>query len=225
MNQTEKDIFPNYFLSLIKHIEKSTLIFNNQGEIVHVQQKESSFQISLPSTERCLLTDAFRFELAIEFKSLLEKLKIEKHSLSVLQLCDGKKTMVGYEQLSDAYHLLVFKNENLESNEILNIAPDHFALLEIILENNPEAIQMHDKMGALVYMNRAARERLGLNADDYKQHTVFDFESYFQTPKDWEDELEYLRKNGKRTIEAVHKNLLTQKNYPFNIVVAEVQND
>ena len=98
-------------------------------------------------------------------------------------------------------------------------AKNHFQLLELILENNSEAIQVCDKVGRLVYMNKIARQRLGFEGDTYRNYTVFDIESYFTSPQQWAEELVYLKNAGTRVIEGQHTNIETKKSIPVEVTV------
>lgn len=98
-------------------------------------------------------------------------------------------------------------------------AKNHFQLLELILENNSEAIQVCDKVGRLVYMNKIARQRLGFDIDTYRNYTVFDIESYFKSSEQWAEELVYLKNAGIRVIEGQHTNIESKKSIPVEVTV------
>ncbi len=219
MDHTQKETLPSYFLSFIKHIHKSLLIFNNEGEIVHFQKADSGFPINIPLREKCLLMDVFKFDLATDFQLLLKLIGLQKTAIPVLQLHDGKKIDADYEQFNNDYHILIFENENFKLNRNSNITSDQLVFLELILESNAEAIQVADKSGRMVYMNHVARERLGLHADKYQNFTVFDFSSFFQTPQQWQDDLSDLKNNGIRIVEGVHTHFVTKENYHVEITV------
>ncbi|MEY4604489.1 MAG: hypothetical protein RIT43_1781, partial [Bacteroidota bacterium] len=90
-------------------------------------------------------------------------------------------------------------------------------MLEHFLEESSEAIQVVDKEGRFVYMNRVARERQGFTDKDYRSYSVFDIESYFKTLDDWNVEMAELKKVGSRTIEGSNKNIETGKTLPVEV--------
>lgn len=108
---------------------------------------------------------------------------------------------------------------NHDENGLKQEAKNHFELLELILENNMQAIQVCDKVGRFVYMNKMARQRLGFTADNYRKNTVFDIESYFKTDEHWAEELVYLKNAGVRIIEGQHTNFETKKSIPVEVTV------
>lgn len=108
---------------------------------------------------------------------------------------------------------------NHAANGLNQEAKNYFELLELILENNILAIQVCDKVGQFVYMNKLARERLGFTKIDYRNNTVFDIESYFKTTEQWDEELVFLKNAGIRIVEGQHTNIETKKSTPVEITV------
>ena len=99
---------------------------------------------------------------------------------------------------------------NHAANGLNQEAKNYFELLELILENNILAIQVCDKVGQFVYMNKLARVRLGFTKIDYRNNTVFDIESYFKTTEQWDEELVFLKNAGIRIVEGQHTNIETK---------------
>lgn len=92
-------------------------------------------------------------------------------------------------------------------------------LLENFLKNTKDAIQVTDISGQLIYLNKEASERLGIETDRVQDYRVSDFEPSFKNKKVWEDHLEIVRKSGTFTIESYNTNIKTKERIAVELVI------
>ncbi len=95
--------------------------------------------------------------------------------------------------------------ENLiEANNRLN-------LLEKFIDRTSDSIQVANEQGQLIYINKKASERLGINPKDIQHYTVMDFENTIKDEEKWKNHLNELKSKQSLQIEGLNKNQLTNE--------------
>jgi PAS domain S-box-containing protein len=92
-------------------------------------------------------------------------------------------------------------------------------LLENFLKNTKDAIQVADLSGQLIYLNKEASERLGIDLDRIHDYRVSDFEPSFKDKNVWLDHIEVIRKSGTFSIESYNVHVKTKARIAVEIVV------
>jgi PAS domain S-box-containing protein len=94
---------------------------------------------------------------------------------------------------------------------------NQWELLNAFADSTQDGIQIADINGNIVYMNEAAKSRLGV---DLKQAVhVSDFEPLFNEPGIWETHLNEIRENGVLIIRSTNINQTTDKLIPVEVTV------
>lgn len=133
----------------------------------------------------------------------------------VFLLTNAVFTIENGEEFIDGILIDVTELRNRE--EQIKTQNKRLLMLEHFLEESSEAIQVVNKEGRFVYMNRVARERQGFTEKDYRAYSVFDIESYFKNMDDWRAELAELKAVGSRSIEGSNKNIVTGRSVPVEV--------
>ena len=105
---------------------------------------------------------------------------------------------------------LVETNKNLE-------------LLRTLINNTSDAIQVSKVDGQMVYVNKEASKRLGIDIAKIGDYYVKDFEKIFQDSNAWEKHVLDVTRNGTQIIEGENLNAITGKSFPVEVTVKFVE--
>lgn len=90
--------------------------------------------------------------------------------------------------------------------------------LTFFLDNAIDGIQVLNENGEFAYLNKTARERLGIE-NNYRAHNIYEIESFFQSTNDWLNHLNELKENGHFSTDTQHKNIKTGEQTPVHVEV------
>jgi signal transduction histidine kinase len=90
--------------------------------------------------------------------------------------------------------------------------------LTFFLDNVIDGVQVLNEKGEFAYLNKAARERLGIFDQSYA-HTIYEIESFFQSTDDWVNHLKELKEKGHFSIDTNHRNIQTDELTPVHVEV------
>ncbi len=90
--------------------------------------------------------------------------------------------------------------------------------LTFFLDNAIVGVQVLNEKGEFAYLNKTARERLGIY-DHYGAHTIFDIESFFTSNEDWINHLSELKESGHYSVDTEHKNIQSGERTPVHVEV------
>jgi PAS domain S-box-containing protein len=105
---------------------------------------------------------------------------------------------------------LVETNKNLE-------------LLKTLINNTSDAIQVSKIDGQMVYINKEASKRLGIDIAKIGDYYVNDFEKIFQDAQAWEKHVLEVKGKGTQIIEGENFNTVTGKSFPVEVTVKFVE--
>jgi PAS domain S-box-containing protein len=92
-------------------------------------------------------------------------------------------------------------------------------LFERILDKSSDAIQVSNLQGQLVYVNKIAGHRLGINQSEVEKYNVRDFEKIFASEGAWEKHLSDVRQSDGLIIEGINVNQETGEKFPVEVSV------
>jgi PAS domain S-box-containing protein len=107
---------------------------------------------------------------------------------------------------------LIETNKNLE-------------LLKTLINNTSDAIQVSKEDGQMVYVNKEASKRLGIDRKQLFNYNVRDFEKIFLEPKAWENHVAEIKKRGTQIIEGENFNTITGETFPVEVTVKFIEID
>jgi PAS domain S-box-containing protein len=87
------------------------------------------------------------------------------------------------------------------------------------IQSTKDSLQVADAAGRIVFLNREACSRLGIDPSEITQHHVWDFEPLFRKPGAWEAHVAELRVEKQITIESLNLNVATGKEIPIEVTV------
>lgn len=87
------------------------------------------------------------------------------------------------------------------------------------LDQTNDAIQVVDEEGHFVYLNKIARERLGIDLENMEQHTILEIEPYFKSIQQWKDHLIDLEKIGVLHVQSSIQHIHTGAKTPVDVTV------
>lgn len=91
--------------------------------------------------------------------------------------------------------------------------------LAFFLDQSTDGIQVMDQNGNFVFLNKAARERLGIEEAEIAHTSIFDIESFFKNQKEWDDHFIEVSESGYLRLETSHKNTKTGQLTPVEVTV------
>lgn len=115
-------------------------------------------------------------------------------------------TLIDITEQQEALRLIEEKSVNLE----------RFAFF---LDQTNDAIQVVNEEGKFVYLNKAARKRLGIEWHEMEDFSILDIESYFTSVDHWKAHLNELEKIGVLHIESINRNVKTGEQTPVEVTV------
>jgi PAS domain S-box-containing protein len=115
-------------------------------------------------------------------------------------------TLIDITALQEATNQLREQKESLEQ-------------LAFFLDQTSDAVQVADEDGHFVFLNRTARERLGIREDEMDAYSVLDIQHYFTSVDDWKRHIPELEKAGELRMETTHRNVKTGEETPVEISV------
>ena len=95
------------------------------------------------------------------------------------------------------------------AEENLIAANNRLNLLEKFIDRTNDSIQVANEKGQLIYINKKASERLGINPENIEGYSVMDFENTIKDEEKWKIHLEELKSKQSLQIEGVNKNQKT----------------
>ncbi len=90
--------------------------------------------------------------------------------------------------------------------------------LTFFLDNAIVGVQVLNEQGEFAYLNKVARERLGIY-DDFGIHTIYEIETFFKSSEDWLKHLKELKEKGHYSIDTKHINISTGEEIPVHLDV------
>jgi PAS domain S-box-containing protein len=114
---------------------------------------------------------------------------------------------------------LIDITEQQESLRLIEEKSVRLEQLAFFLDQTNDAIQVVNEQGQFVYLNKAARERLGIEWNEMESFSILDVESYFTSIDHWKAHIDDLEKIGVLHIESVNRNVKTGEETPVEVTV------
>jgi PAS domain S-box-containing protein len=116
------------------------------------------------------------------------------------------------------------QNEALQaSQEELLVAYENSRLLEILIDNSPDAVQAAEDNGKLIYMNQLGLSRLGLTKEQMLSMYVRDFEKAFTEDGTWEAHVADMKAMKELTIQSVNHDKANHRDFPVEVSIKHVE--
>lgn len=112
-------------------------------------------------------------------------------------------------------------NQKIAENKIIRYN-NKLARLKKFLDEGSDAIQVADEKGNLVYINKIASDRLGIDANEIHQYKVSDFEYIFQQTNSWEEHVKYLKEKKVMIIEGINLNQKMGTFFPVEVTIKHI---
>jgi PAS domain S-box-containing protein len=93
-------------------------------------------------------------------------------------------------------------------------------LLEHFLESTKDAIQVSDIHGNMIYINKEASRRLGIEQSEIYKYKLSDFEPMFSNPETLKNHVEELRNSEGLTIESFNTHVRSKEIIPVEVKVS-----
>lgn len=90
-------------------------------------------------------------------------------------------------------------------------------IIKIIADESLSAIQVVDEDGTVIYFNKKSGQLLGIIDDSSKQHSIFDYTTYFRNSTEWNNYVETLKIIPFSTITTSHININTKEEFPVEV--------
>lgn len=105
------------------------------------------------------------------------------------------------------------------TEERLRGAIKRLSLLENLIDGVRDSIQVADESGFLVYANKEAIKRLGIDRDSVQLTHVRDFEPLFKEPDSWKEHVAHLLNEKQFSTESENVNIATGQSIPVEVGV------
>jgi PAS domain S-box-containing protein len=109
--------------------------------------------------------------------------------------------------------------ERKRADETIKNANLRLSQLESFVNSSPDAIQVSDETGRMVFINQVASRRLGIKRQQATRYTVSDFEPLFRESKEWNEHVAELKKKKKLIIESVNVHQKHRSFFPVEVTV------
>lgn len=113
-------------------------------------------------------------------------------------------------------HEIALRNH---SEERLRSAVKRLSLLEKLIDGVRDGIQVSDESGFLLYANKEARRRIGIDLDSVNLTHVSDFEPLFRSESSWKEHVDFLSKEKEFRTESQHVNSQTGRTIDVEVNV------
>ncbi|MFN5878642.1 MAG: PAS domain S-box protein [Flavobacteriales bacterium] len=104
---------------------------------------------------------------------------------------------------------LVDITRQIEAENRLKNQNTELQKLRVILENISDAVQVTDETGHMVYVNKMARQRLGVTEDEIKKLHIFDISPYLKSIGDLKAHMDEIAEKGTMVVVSNHVNQTT----------------
>ena len=158
-------------------------------------------------------------------KELLENKELFNYQIQNKRI-DGKiiTILVNVKLIEEPYGVFIEGTLNditdlKEAQNKIQQAEQSLTLYESFLEQSTDAIQVTDFSGNLVYINKVASERLGIEVGESNKYTILDIEKYFDSIESWQQHFLKIKENDGIILETHHLNIATGKAVPVEISV------
>jgi PAS domain S-box-containing protein len=196
----QKGILPGNLLEhhdILKMVHEVSLSRRPKTEVQTYPSEESNYYL-YPLKDYGLLVlgrkKPFSIQLVNELKPIVDNL--------------GKS-------LSLAKNIGLREAAELQTSSLL----EHLNLLKNFIQRTTDALQVADTSGKIVFLNKEACDRLGIDSNLLNHHHVWDFEPLFRKEGAWDQHVKELKELGKITIESTNFNLLTNRVIPVEVTV------
>ena len=98
-------------------------------------------------------------------------------------------------------------------------------LLKTLINNTSDGIQVSKENGQMVYVNKEASARLGIDRKQVSNYYVKDFEKIFKDPIAWNKHVTEVKTKGTLIIEGENFNILTNNSFPVEVTVKFIEID
>lgn len=109
-----------------------------------------------------------------------------------------------------------------ESEAQIHESNKQLRLLETFLNHSTDALQVSDEKGQLIYANKEACTRLGIDQSKLHEYTIFDFETIFKSKQDWQDHIEEVKNKGILILEGRNIHQITRQIIPVEVSVRHI---
>jgi len=234
INSIDPALTPNQFiLDVLHHLPFDVGIFDREGRYLYINpagiknDSTRNFIIGKTDYDYCDLKGIDRSTVEprmINFRRVIETKTpsewVDEHqkpgaeSVFVLRRYHPVVNSTGEVSYVIGYGIDISAERNSELK--LQEKQKDLERLTFFLDNAIVGVQVLNEKGEFAYLNKTARERLGI-FDNYGAHSVFEIESFFQSTNDWLNHLSELKKNGHFSIDTKHKNIQTGEETPVHI--------
>lgn|GEM_PF-1920466 len=121
--------------------------------------------------------------------------------------------------LHNSYRVLVQLEQSKQNEAASRSELSRFELLESFLQNTQDSFQVANADGKVVFMNKTAQQRLGVDWNPEMDLFVGEFELYFKDREAWQEHIIHLRKVKNLKIESHNVNMTTGKVTPVEVSV------
>ena len=224
-----------FILDVLQHLPFDVGIFDRNGRYLYINpagiknDSTRNFIIGKTDYDYCDLKGIDRstveprminFRRVIETKTpsewVDEHRKSEGESVFVLRRYHPVVNNTGEVSYVIGYGIDISAERNSELK--LQQKQKDLERLTFFLDNAIVGVQVLNEKGEFAYLNKTARERLGI-FENYGAHTIYEIESFFQSTNDWLNHLSELKENGHYSIDTQHKNIQTGEETPVHLEV------
>jgi PAS domain S-box-containing protein len=217
------------FRSLFEQNMAGVFRTTEKGEILEANQAYLDI-FGFDSIEALSQYKSIDFYLSIEERNTyLTRLKLEgrlKNFLLKNRRLDGTIITlllnVSYRVIDDLGYIegtLIDISALQSANETLIEQKESLEQLAFFVDQTSDAISVADEEGNFVFMNKAAKERLGISELGTPQSNVFTIQPWFTSLDFWKKHILDLKKMGELRMETTHVNYLTKEKTPVEISV------
>jgi len=106
------------------------------------------------------------------------------------------------------------------------LVEERLNLLQNLIDNSSDAIQVAQEDGKLIYLNKVASQRLGIDKHVANQYAVYDFELELSSPEKWNTHVAEIKaQSGKMLIYGHNTNKENGQAFPVEVLVKHIQLD
>ncbi|MBL7936795.1 MAG: PAS domain S-box protein, partial [Bacteroidia bacterium] len=233
----------------LKHSEERYRnIVENSTDIIYKIDKRGYFTYVNPVAERItgyhqnelenkhytqLIKDDYKKEAIVFYNKQIKQKKTTTYYEFPIITKSGEERWIGQSvQLSEisstdfeltALAIDVTERKNYEFK--LVETNKNLELLRTLINNTSDAIQVAKVDGQMVYLNKEASRRLGIDIAKMEDYYVKDFEKIFQDSDAWENHVLQVKTKGTQIIEGENVNAVTGKSFPVEVTVKFVEID
>lgn len=135
---------------------------------------------------------------------------------------DIGKTVVGDDNLPILRGIMIDITEEKAAKNKIILYNNKLTQLKKFIDESADAIQVADKEGNFIYINKIASERLGINVDEIEQYNINDFEYVFQQVTTWDEYLKDLKQKQIIIKETININQKTGNFFPVELIIKHI---